>query len=98
MGEAREVVVFQAYTDVEALLYESMLREAGISVMRRSSADLFIIGIVTPPDKPKYELLVLEQDAERARQYVIAFHEAAENGALQLPTEEQTRDEEDHAI
>ena len=87
MSEGKLVVVFSAANEVQALLYRSVLEEAGIDVMERQY-ETFILESVKQRALHS-ELLVREEDADKARELVDAFHQEAERGELAVDSPEE---------
>jgi hypothetical protein len=87
MAEDRLVAVYDAYTEVEAVLYRSMLEEAGIDVVELPLEVEWFEGV--RQRNLHSRLLVSAEDAERARELIVAFHEEAQTGELstELPPE-----------
>ncbi len=80
MDENALVAVFDAADAVEALLYRSLLEEAGIDVEERVFEPDWFEGV--RQDDLHSQLLVRAADAERARALVKAFHDEAQQGEL----------------
>jgi len=80
MDEKELVAVFDATDAVDALLYRSLLEEAGIDVEERFFEPDWFEGV--RQDNLHSQLLVRASDAERAREFVTSFHDEAESGEL----------------
>lgn len=87
------VPVYDADDEVEALLYRSMLEEAGISVIERPLEEPWLEGVMQR--SLHSQLLVRDEDAERAFALVDAFRHEADDGVLsqEIPTEETSEEE-----
>lgn len=88
MMEDQLVVVYDAYTAVEALLYREMLEEAGIDVVERPLEAEWFEGV--RQRNLHSQLLVSAEDEARARELIEAFHEEAQTGELsaEIPAED----------
>ncbi len=84
------VVVFDAETEIQAVLYRTMLEEAGIDVVERPW-EAYWLEAVRQHDLHS-QLLVREADARRARELVEAFRAEANAGKLSLPDDETPAD------
>lgn len=80
MEDDELVTVFDADDEVEALLYRSMLEEAGIAVIERPMEEPWLEGVMQRALHS--QLLVREEDAERAFALVDAFRREADEGVL----------------
>ena len=76
------VPVYDAETEVEAVLYRTMLEEAGIDVVERPYETVWLESV--KQRALHSQLLVRAEDAERARALVAAFEEEAARGELNL--------------
>ena len=86
MDDRELVVVFDAESDVQALLYRTMLEEAGIDVVERQLEVPWFEGVRWRALHS--QLLVRAEDAERASTLVREFTEAAEQGNLNVENPE----------
>lgn len=86
MGEDELVAVFDAEDEIQALLYRSMLEEAGIDVIERPMEEPWLEGVMVRALHS--QLLVREEDAERAYLLVESFRQEAEEGTLAEEAEE----------
>ncbi len=75
-----EVPVFDAMDAVEALLYRSLLEEAGIDVEEKLFEPDWFEGV--RQDYLHSQLLVHAADVAQARELIAAFHEEAQRGEL----------------
>jgi len=81
------VAVFDAIDEVQALLYRTMLEEAGIDVVERQ---LEAPWFETVKQQALHsQLQVRQQDEERAHRLIAAFHEEAERGELTVDNPEE---------
>lgn len=80
MDDDKLVVAYDAETEAEAFLYRTMLEEAKIDVIERPMEDSWFEGV--KQQGLHSQLLVREQDAERALNLVEAFSREAESGEL----------------
>lgn len=85
------VAVYDAATEVESVLYRTMLEEAGIDVVERQLEAYWLESV--KQRALHSQLLVRLADAERARELVEAFRAKAEAGEL-LPPDEPPADEQ----
>lgn len=89
MGEAVSdsnlVEVFHADNEVEALLYQTMLEEAGIHVVERRSGDAISTSVIYPVPHLGIDLLVSNDDAPEATRLVEEFRQRADAGELAVP-------------
>ena len=85
MSEDELVPVFNTLDGVEAVLFRSLLEEAGIDVEERPYETDWFEG-VRQHGGLHSQLLVRATDAERARALIAAFREEAEQG--ELPADE----------
>jgi len=90
MAEERLIDVFEAGDAVEAMLYRTMLEEAGITVIEQPMEIIGYGGIM--PEQCYSRLLVSAEDEQRARELIEAFHEEAQSGELidEFPDDENT--------
>ncbi len=88
------VVVFDAGTEVDALLFRSMLEEAGIDVVERPLEVEWLEGV--RPRGLHSQLMVEEQFVDVARVLIDAFQQEADSGELTegIPPEESGTAEE----
>lgn len=91
MSDDELVPVYNAETEVEALLYRTMLEEAGIDVVERPLEEGWLEGI--KQQALHSQLLVRESDAARAGTLVAAFHREADSGELSADIPETTEEE-----
>ncbi|MHB9130106.1 MAG: putative signal transducing protein [Armatimonadota bacterium] len=87
------IVVYNAMDEIQALLYRNLLEEAGIDVLERPMEIPWLEGLRL--DDIHSQLLVHEEDVERASQLIEAFHQEAEEGTLTLPSDKDPLDETD---
>jgi len=88
MSEEEFTVVFNATDELQALLYRSMLEEAGITVMERPLETDWLEGV--KQSGLHSQLLVQEHDLELAAGLVTAFQHEADNGELAADIPEQS--------
>ena len=87
MRDEALAVVFDATDEVQALLYRTMLEEAGIDVLERPLETLMFESV--RQRALHSQLLVRREDAARARGLIDAFREEAERGELTVdPTDD----------
>lgn len=86
--------VFDAADEVEAVLYRSLLEEAGIDVVERPFEAEWFEGV--RQQGLHSELLVRKEDAQRATELVAAFHQEAEEGELADDLLDQAANSEDN--
>lgn len=84
MANTDLVVVYDAEEEVHAVLYRSLLEEAGIDVVERPLEAEWLEGVRLRALHS--QLLVRAEDAERARALVDAFQQDAEDGDLSTET------------
>jgi len=88
------VVVYTSDDEIEGELYKDMLEEADIPVILNSTTGLMGQRTIFAGANPsKVALLVPAEDAERARELVLSFHEEAESGRLAEDLEEPDEEE-----
>lgn len=75
------VPVFNATDESAALLYRTMLDEAGIDVIERPMEAEWLEGVMLRGLHS--QLLVQEKDAEQAKMLVESFEQEAADGTLQ---------------
>lgn len=92
MHEDELVPVFNATSEVEALLYRTMLEEAGIDVIERPFEADWFESIKL--DGLHSQLLVRAEDAEEAGQLAADFTREAETGVLSAPDAPNQDDKE----
>ena len=80
MSDDELVIVYNAEDEIGALLYRTMLEEAGIDVIERPMEEPWLEGIMQ--QGLHSQLLVRERDAERAQSLVEAFTREADSGEL----------------
>jgi len=81
MHEEEELVaVFDAADEVQALLYRTVLEEAGIDVVERPYETAWFESV--KQNALHSRLLVRRHDAARAKSLLDAFQAAAEGGTL----------------
>lgn len=81
------VVVFDADSEVQALLYRDMLTSAGIEVYERLLEDETFEGVMQ--ESLHSQLMVHVEDEVRASELVTAFTAASDSGALDAGDEVQ---------
>lgn len=91
MNENELVVVFNAGDEVEALLYRTLLEEAGINVLERPLETAWLETI--KQDDLHSQLLVYPADVERARLLIEAFQQEAVQGTLAVDNPENLPDD-----
>lgn len=82
------VVVFESNNQVEAILYQNMLQDAGIQVMDQPQVDPFLTNVIVTIVPPEYRLFVRAEDAQKARELVDAYRAEVERGDLSVNGEE----------
>ncbi|HEY3379202.1 MAG TPA: hypothetical protein VGL77_17110 [Armatimonadota bacterium] len=84
------ILVFSSEDGIEAMLYRTMLQEAGLDVVTDLGAteppELFTMG--ARPVRPCTRLYVRAEDAERAQELLDTYRQEVESGALALDDEE----------
>lgn len=80
MRDDELVPVLNAETEIEAFLYRTMLEEAGIDVIERPFEEEWFEGV--KQQQLHSQLLVRDDDAERAGLLISAFRRQAESGEL----------------
>lgn len=85
VSESNLVEVFHADNEVEALLYQTMLEEAGINVMARRSGDAISTSVIYPVPHLGIDLLVSADESPEATRLVEEFQQRAEAGELAVP-------------
>lgn len=80
------VSVFNATDEVQALLYRSMLEEAGIDVVENQLEAQWLESVKL--QGLHSQLLVRPKDEARARELIEAFREEAERGELTVDNPE----------
>lgn len=93
MGTDELVPVFDAPDEIQALLYKTMLEEAGIGVVERTYEPEWLEGVMQRGLHS--QLLVQAADAETARTLVASFTAEADAGELDADAAQQAdaRDE-----
>lgn len=89
MDNSKLVVVFDAEDEISALLYRTMLEEAGIDVIERPLEVIWFEGV--RQRALHSQLLVRETDAAQARTLVEAFRADAEAGELNAAEEDSSQ-------
>ncbi|HEY3416405.1 MAG TPA: DUF2007 domain-containing protein [Armatimonadota bacterium] len=87
-------VVFAASDEVEAVLFRSLLEEAGIDVVERPFESDWFEGV--RQQGLHSQLLVREEDVPRARELVTAFAEEAAAGELSTESLDEAPGSEDN--
>jgi hypothetical protein len=90
MADEELVPVYDAPTEVDALLNRTLLQEAGIDVVERILESDWFEGV---QQKALHsQLLVRAEDADRARELLTAFAEEAQSGELasEIPDDDTT--------
>jgi hypothetical protein len=80
MADEELVVVYDAMDDIQALLYRTMLEEAGIAVVERPMEVTWLEGVKV--EALHSQLMVREEDVNRATKLVESFRREAEEGQL----------------
>ena len=88
MDDNELIAVFNAVDEIQALLYRSMLEEAGIDVIERPWETGLFEGV--EQRGLHSQLLVREEDVDKASTLVTAFRHDAEEGELALDGPEDT--------
>ncbi|MHB0937331.1 MAG: putative signal transducing protein [Armatimonadota bacterium] len=86
MKDDNLVAVFNATDEVQALLYRSMLEEAGIDVVESLLEAQWLESVKL--QGLHSQLLVRQADEARARELIAAFREEAERGELAVDNPE----------
>ncbi|MEI7834172.1 MAG: hypothetical protein WCJ56_13365 [bacterium] len=81
------VVVFDAESEVQALLFSGMLAEAGIDVYERLLEDDTFEGV--RQDSLHSQLMVRPEDEARATDLIVSFTEESASGELDAGDEVQ---------
>ncbi|MHB9026900.1 MAG: putative signal transducing protein [Armatimonadota bacterium] len=87
-------VVFDAPDEVQAVLYRSLLEEAGIDVVERPLETDWFEGV--RQQGLHSQLLVREEDAPRAAELVAAFRQEAEEGDFTAESLDEAPNSEDN--
>jgi len=87
MSESALVAVFNAPDEIQALLYRTVLEEAGIDVVERTYEITLFESV--RQNALHSELLVRAEDADRARALLAAFYQEAATGELALDNAEE---------
>lgn len=93
MTENTLVAVFDAPDEIQALLYRTMLEEAGIPVMERPMEAEWLEGVMQ--QGLHSQLLVREGDAEEARRLVEDFRREADEGILSAEIPDESKNKTD---
>lgn len=80
MTSDKLVPVFSALNEIQAVLYRSMLEEAGIDVFEEMMEDDVFVGVKLRGMHSR--LMVREEDAQRATDLVIAYSQEVDRGEL----------------
>jgi hypothetical protein len=86
------VPVYDAGDEIQALLYRTMLEEAGIDVFERPYEAEWLEGV--QQRGLHSELQVRAEDAETARALVASFTQEAETGELEAEAAQEAEEEE----
>jgi len=86
------IAVFNATDEVQALLYRSMLEEAGIDVVEKPLEAQWFESV--KQQGLHSQLLVRPKDEVRARELIAAFREEAARGELAVENPEELPGEE----
>ncbi|OPZ85517.1 MAG: hypothetical protein BWY76_01381 [bacterium ADurb.Bin429] len=94
MGTDELVPVFDAPDEIQALLYKTMLEEAGIGVVERALEPEWLEGVMQRGLHS--QLLVQTADAETARTLVESFTAEANAGELDAEAAQETEAREEY--
>ncbi|HOF86745.1 MAG TPA: DUF2007 domain-containing protein [Armatimonadota bacterium] len=94
MGTDELVPVFDAPDEIQALLYQTMLEEAGIGVVERTFEPEWLEGVMQRGLHS--QLLVRAADAETARALVESFSADADAGALDAEAGQEAEAKEEY--